>query len=156
MAGKSLNKVQLIGRLGKDPELRYTSNGAAVTTLSIATSESYKEGDEWKERTEWHQAVLWNRLAEIAGEYLSKGSQVYLEGRLQTRSWDDKDGNKRYTTEVVVRDMILLGGRGDASSQSHRPPHPADSYTPTGVPQADEVAEDQLPPEEPPRDDIPF
>ncbi|MBD3307638.1 single-stranded DNA-binding protein [candidate division KSB3 bacterium] len=129
MAGKSLNKVQIIGNLGADPELRYTSNGLAVATLNVATNERWKpsDSDEWQERTEWHRIVAWGKLAEIAGEYLAKGRQVYIEGRLQTRSWEDKDGIKRYTTEIVTRDLILLGGRGDGPSQSQRPPHPADS-----------------------------
>ena len=157
MAGKSLNKVQIIGHLGADPELRYTSNGLAVATMNIATNERFKppDSEEWQERTEWHRVVAWGKQAEIAGEYLAKGRQVYIEGRLQTRSWDDKDGNKRYTTEVVVRDIILLGGRGEGASQSQRPPHPADSYTPSGVSHADEVVEDQGPPDIP-HDDIPF
>ncbi len=128
MAGKSLNKVQIIGNLGADPELRYTTNGTAVATLNIATNERFKRGDEWQERAEWHRVVLWDKLAELAGQYLSKGGKVYIEGRLQTRSWDDKDGIKRYTTEIVGRDMIFLSGRGDSSSQGSYPPHPADTY----------------------------
>jgi len=129
MAGKSLNKVQLIGHLGKDPELRYTSNGQAVATFSLATNESYKPAgsEEWQEKTEWHNIVAWGRLAEIASEYLNKGKQAYIEGRLQTRSWDDQNGMKRYTTEVVANDLILLGGRGE-SGGNVRPPHPADTY----------------------------
>lgn len=164
MAGKSLNKAQIIGHLGADPELRYTSNGLAVATLNVATNERFKssDSDEWQERTEWHRIVAWGRLAEIAGEYLSKGRQVFVEGRLQTRSWEDQDGNKRYTTEIVARDMILLGGRGDMPS-SGRPPHPAESYQPTGASQADEASEEPPEPsDEPPEpsdepgEDIPF
>ena len=159
MAGKSLNKVQVIGHLGADPELRYTANGVAVATFSVATNESYKnDNDEWQERTEWHNIVAWRRLAEIAGEYLSKGRQVYIEGRLQTRSWEGQDGVKRYTTEIVVRDIILLGGRGDMPSTG-RPPHPADTYEPTGISQADEVSEASAPSDEPPGEpgeEIPF
>jgi single-strand DNA-binding protein len=159
MAGKSLNKVQIIGHLGADPELRYTSNGLAVATLNIATNERFKAGDseEWQERTEWHRVVAWGKLAEIAGEYLAKGRQVYVEGRLQTRSWEDKEGLKRYTTEVVTRDIILLGSKGDMPSGG-RPPHPADAYTPTGVSRKDESAENQAPPDMPevPEEDIPF
>jgi single-strand DNA-binding protein len=115
MAGKSLNKVQLIGNLGKDPEVKYTASGTAVARLALATNERYKDkGGEWQDRTEWHNVVLWQRLAEIAGEYLKKGSKVYIEGRLQTRSWDDKTTNqKKYMTEVVAGDLILLGGRGE-------------------------------------------
>jgi single-strand DNA-binding protein len=115
MAGKSLNKVQLIGNLGKDPEVKYTPQGTPVAKLTIATNERYKDKNgEWQDRTEWHNVVLWQRLAEIAGEYLKKGGKVYIEGRLQTRSWDDKQtGQKKYMTEVVGSDVILLGGRGE-------------------------------------------
>jgi single-strand DNA-binding protein len=157
MAGRSLNKVQIIGNLGKDPELRYTSNGVAVATLSIATNERFKNStsDEWQERTEWHRVVAWARLAEVAGEYLAKGRQVYIEGRLQTRSWEDRDGNKRYTTEIVARDLILLGGRGDSGGSGGFPPHPADTYSPTGASQTDEVQESP-PPGDTPDEEIPF
>src|SRR5208337_2634387 len=98
MAGKSLNRVQLIGNLGKDPEVKYTPQGTPVAKLTIATNERFKDkGGEWQDRTEWHNVVLWQRLAEIAGEYLKKGGKVYIEGRLQTRSWDDKtSGQKKY------------------------------------------------------------
>ena len=113
MAGKSLNRVQLIGNLGKDPEVKYTPQGTPVAKLTIATNERFKDkAGEWQDRTEWHNVVLWQRLAEIAGEYLKKGGKVYIEGRLQTRSWDDKtSGQKKYMTEVVGSDLILLGGR---------------------------------------------
>ncbi len=115
MAGKSLNRVQLIGNLGKDPEVKYTPSGTPVAKLTIATNERFKDkSGEWQDRTEWHNVVLWQRLAEIAGEYLKKGGKVYIEGRLQTRSWDDKQTNqKKYMTEVVASDLILLGGRGE-------------------------------------------
>jgi len=115
MAGKSLNRVQLIGNLGKDPEVKFTPSGTPVAKLTIATNERFKDkGGEWQDRTEWHNVVLWQRLAEIAGEYLKKGGKVYIEGRLQTRSWDDKtSGQKKYMTEVVGTDLILLGGRGE-------------------------------------------
>jgi single-strand DNA-binding protein len=115
MAGKSLNRVQLIGNLGKDPEVKYTPQGTPVAKLTLATNERYKDKNgEWQDRTEWHNVVLWQRLAEIAGEYLKKGGKVYIEGRLQTRSWDDKQtGQKKYMTEVVASDLILLGGRGE-------------------------------------------
>ena len=114
MAGRSLNKVQLIGHLGKDPEIKYTPQGTPVARITIATNERWKDKDgNWQDRTEWHNVVLWQRMAEIAGEYLKKGRQVFIEGRLQTRSWDDKQsGQKKYMTEVVANDMILLGGRG--------------------------------------------
>ncbi len=115
MAGKSLNRVQLIGNLGKDPEVKYTPQGTPVAKITIATNERFKDKDgNWQDRTEWHNVVLWQRLAEIAGEYLKKGGKVYIEGRLQTRSWDDKtSGQKKYMTEVVASDLILLGGRGE-------------------------------------------
>ena len=114
---KSVNKVILVGNLGKDPEVKYTPSGSAVAKFSIATSYRYKDKNEqWQEQTEWHNIVAWARLAEIAGEYLKKGSKVYVEGRLQTRSWDDKNTNqKRYMTEVVVNDLVLLGGRGESA-----------------------------------------
>ena len=120
MAGKSLNKVQLIGNLGKDPEVKYTPQGTPVAKITLATNERFKDKDgQWQDRTEWHNVVLWQRLAEIAGEYLKKGGKVYIEGRLQTRSWDDKtSGQKKYMTEVVASDLILLGGRGEGSSEA--------------------------------------
>ena len=115
MAGKSLNRVTLIGNLGKDPEVKYTPSGTPVAKITLATNERFKDKNgEWQDRTEWHNVVLWQRLAEIAGEYLKKGGKVYIEGRLQTRSWDDKQTNqKKYMTEVVASDLILLGGRGE-------------------------------------------
>jgi single-strand DNA-binding protein len=109
---RGVNKVILIGNLGQDPELRYTGSGTAVCNMRLATSETYKDRDgNQVENTEWHTVVAWSRLAEICGEYLKKGSQVYFEGQLQTRQWEDKDGNTRYTTEVKVREMTMLGGR---------------------------------------------
>ncbi len=115
MAGKSVNKVILVGNLGKDPEVKYTPSGTPVAKLTLATNERFKDkSGEWQDRTEWHNVVLWQRLAEIAGEYLKKGGKVYIEGRLQTRSWDDKtSGQKKYMTEVVASDLVLLGGRGE-------------------------------------------
>ena len=118
---KSVNKVILVGNLGKDPEVKYTPQGTAVAKVTVATSSSYKDktSGEWQETTEWHNVVLWQRLAEIAGEYLKKGSKVYIEGRLQTRSWDDKQtGQKKYMTEVVANELVLLGGRGEGGSGS--------------------------------------
>jgi len=110
----SLNKVMLIGNLGKDPEMRYTTSGQAVTGFSLATSEKFKgKSGEWEERTEWHNITLWGKLAEIAGEYLSKGKTVYIEGRLQTRKWQDKSGNDRYTTEIVGEKMQMLSPKGE-------------------------------------------
>ena len=108
MAGKSVNKVILIGNLGKDPEVKYTPQGTPVAKITLATNERFKGKDgNWQDRTEWHNVVLWQRLAEIAGEYLKKGGKVYIEGRLQTRSWDDKtSGQKKYMTEVVANDLV--------------------------------------------------
>ena len=112
---KSVNKVILIGNLGKDPEVKYTPQGTAVAKFSLATNERYKDkAGEWQDRTEWHNIVCWQRLAEIAGEYLKKGRSVYIEGRLQTHSWDDKQsGQKKYMTEIVANDLVLLGGKGE-------------------------------------------
>ncbi len=146
MAG--VNKVILVGRLGADPEVRYTSNGAAVATFRMATSESWTNKDgERQERTEWHKIVAWRKLAEICAEYLSKGKQVYIEGRLQTREWEDKDGVKRWTTEITAQNMQMLGSPGDKAStgQTPIPPHPGDA---TAHKDADSTA--------PEDDDIPF
>lgn len=132
----SLNKVMLIGNLGKDPEVRYTTSGQAVASFSLATSEKFKnKNGETEERTEWHRVVLWGRLAEIAGEYLSKGKTVYIEGRLQTRKWTDRDGNERYTTEIVADRMLMLGNRQKEASdkaemEAAGPPLPTDGEVP--------------------------
>ena len=111
---RGVNKVILVGNLGKDPESRYMPNGKAVTNFSVATSESWKDKQtgEQREQTEWHNIVMYERLAEIAAEYLKKGSQVYLEGRLRTRKWQDKEGRDRYTTEIIANEMQMLGSRG--------------------------------------------
>lgn len=112
----SVNKVILVGRLGKDPETRYMTNGEAVTNATLATSENWKDkSGEKQEKTEWHNLVFYRRLAEIAGEYLKKGSQVYIEGKLQTRKWQDKNGQDRYTTEILVNEMQMLGGKSGSS-----------------------------------------
>jgi single-strand DNA-binding protein len=142
MAG--INKVILIGRLGSDPEVRYTPSGVAVANFSIATSEEWKDKDsgERRERTEWHRIVAWRRLGEICGEYLSKGKQVYIEGRLQTRDWEDRDGNKRYTTEIIASDVQFLGTR-----DSSEPARPRGSSS-TDI--------QGMPPQGPGDDDIPF
>ncbi len=168
MATRSLNKVMLIGHLGKDPELRYTTNGQAVATFDVATSESWTDNNnQTQERTEWTRVVAWGKLGEIAGEFLAKGKQVYIEGRLQTRSWEDQNGVKRYTTEVNARELIMLGGRGEGAQGGARPPHPADSYD-TGAPAAAPThtgpaaaKTNAAPPASPapdamPEDDIPF
>lgn len=111
---RGVNKVTLIGNLGNDPELRSTQSGSAVANITLATSESWrdKETQETKERVEWHRVIFFGRLAEVVNEYLRKGSQVYVEGRIQTRKWQDKDGNDRYTTEIVANEMQMLGSRG--------------------------------------------
>src|SRR5512137_1025149 len=114
----SLNKVMLIGNLGKDPEVRYTASGAAVASFSIATSDKIKnKNGEWEDKTEWHNIVLWNKLAEIAKEYLTKGKTVYIEGRLQTRKWQDRDGKDRYTTEIVGEKMQMLSTKGEGGGR---------------------------------------
>jgi len=117
---RGINKVILVGNLGADPETRYMPSGSAVTNLSIATSESWKDkqSGEQKERTEWHKVAMFNRLAEIAAEYLRKGSQVYIEGKLRTRKWQDRDGNDRWTTEIIADEMQMLGGRGGAGGSA--------------------------------------
>ena len=116
MAG--VNKVILVGNLGRDPEIRYTPDGTAVANFSIATSREWNDRNtgEKRKQVEWHRIVAFRRLAEICGEYLSKGSQIYIEGHLQTREWDDKDGNKRYTTEIVANQMQMLGSRSSANT----------------------------------------
>jgi single-strand DNA-binding protein len=140
----SLNKVILIGNLGKDPETRYTSTGSPVTNFSIATTEKWtsKDGNK-EEKTEWHRVVTFGKQAEICSEYLSKGRQVYVEGRLQTRSWDDKDGNKRYTTEIVAHQVLMLGKRDDYASPDRQSQQNQNSNPDQGGGQAD-------------TDDVPF
>lgn len=135
MASRSVNKTILIGNLGKDPELRYTSSGVAVATFSLATNESWKDPEgNLQERTQWHNIVAWRKLAEICGEYLKKGGKIYIEGRLQYRNYDDKNGVKRYVTEIVMDEMVMLdsrgsGGGGGSASDSGAPPAPEE---PTG------------------------
>ena len=121
---RGINKVILIGNLGRDPETRYTQGGSAVTTFSLATSDQWRdrETNEQQERTEWHRVVCFARLGEIAGQYLRRGSKCYIEGRLQTRSWEDREGQTRYTTEIVARDMQMLDSRGDSSGSYPPPP----------------------------------
>src|SRR5213082_2561600 len=111
---KNVNKVILVGNLGKDPEVKDTTNGVPVAKFSVATNERYKaKAGEWQDRTEWHNIVAWQRLAEIVGEYVKKGNKLYIEGRLQTSSWEDKQsGEKKYRTEIIAHDLVLLGGRG--------------------------------------------
>jgi single-strand DNA-binding protein len=139
----SLNKVMLIGNLGKDPEVRYTTSGQGVASFSIATTEKYKnKSGDWEEKTEWHNIVLWGKLAEVAKDYLSKGKTAYIEGRLQTRKWQDKDGRDRYTTEIVGDRLQLLSPKGDgARAAGGRDGHePTAAYDdPVGYNQEDDI-----------------
>ena len=146
MARSGINKVIIVGNLGQDPEIKYTAGGAAVTTLSIATSDSWKDKDSGmdQERTEWHRVVLWRKLAEIAGEYLKKGSKVYIEGQLQTRKWE-QEGQTRYTTEIIARDMQFLDSRGSSNTSSTQKSSEMNDQSAADVP--DSAIDD---------DDIPF
>ncbi|MGI9174980.1 MAG: single-stranded DNA-binding protein [Rhodothermales bacterium] len=162
---RGINKVILIGNLGQDPELRYTGSGTAVCNLRLATNESYKDSDgNLVEKTEWHSIVAWSRLAEICGEYLKKGSQVYFEGSLQTRQWEDREGNTRYTTEVKAREMMMLSGRGEGSDGSNEyDQRPQQRQQPSGgSPQQQQAQRQQQPQQQEddytfePDDDLPF
>jgi single-strand DNA-binding protein len=142
---RGVNKVILIGNLGKDPEIRYTTGGQAVANFTIATSDSYTNKDgEKQENTEWHKIVAWGRLAEICGEYLTKGRMVYIEGSLRTRSWEDKEGNTRWTTEVVARSMEMLSSQGSRSESPSKDSSSAEGDF--------EIADDSFSTD----DDIPF
>jgi len=153
---RGVNKVILVGNLGADPETRYTASGAAITNINIATSESWKDKQtgENQERTEWHRVVFFNRLAEIAGEYLRKGSQVYVEGSLRTRKWQGQDGQDRYTTEIVANEMQMLGSRGGEASarpagggfRDNKPTPSSQSSDRSSPPEMDDnFAEDDIP-----------
>ena len=145
-----INKVILIGNLGKDPEIKHTASGAAIVNATLATNESWKGKDgERQERTEWHRLVFFGKLAEIVGEYLTKGSQIYVEGRIQTRTWEDNEGKTRYTTEIVGNNMQMLGSKG-GSEQSESAPEPRQAAprktqqaAPTG--KADPEFDDDIP-----------
>ena len=141
---RGINKVILVGNLGADPETRYMPSGSAVTNLSVATSESWKDKQtgEQKDRTEWHKVVMFDRLAEIAAEYLRKGSQVYIEGKLQTRKWQDRDGNDRWTTEVRANEMQMLGGRGGAGGAAPMGSDSRPSSSPPPQPGPDDFDDD--------------
>lgn len=144
---RGLNKVMLIGNLGADPEIKYTPGGTAVANLRLATAENRKNKDgDWEETTEWHRVVMFGKQAEICKDYLRKGSKIYVEGRLQTRSWDDQNGQKKYSTEIVGSQMMMLDQRQDSSSH-------ASSSRNTGSSGYDEAPPDDLPV---PDDDLPF
>ncbi len=148
-----LNKAILIGNLGADPETRYMQDGTCVCNIRIATTERFKNRNgEKQERTEWHRVVLWGKLGEIANQYLHKGSQVYIEGRIETRKWQDRDGNDRYTTEIRARDMKMLGGRG--ADEAPRPSRQEESPAAASAddPFSDAPAFNNVPAD----DDIPF
>ncbi|MEQ4896309.1 single-stranded DNA-binding protein [Proteus vulgaris] len=154
MASKGVNKVLLIGHLGQDPEMRYRPNGDAVTNITLATSDSWKDkqSGETKERVEWHRVVIFGKLAEIAGEYLRKGSQVYIEGQLQTRKWQDQNGQDRYSTEIVVNingSMQMLSNNNQTSSQKSQPSPHQHRWSPQQSPKHNEPPMDF-------DDDIPF
>jgi single-strand DNA-binding protein len=152
---KSVNKVILIGNLGKDPEVKYTASGMAIARFSLATTDRVKDKDgNWQDRTEWHNLVAFQRTAEIAGEYLKKGSKAYIEGRLHSDSWDDKEtGQKKYRTEIIINDLVLLGGRdaggeggggragSGKSSFDQRTPEPEPSSAPSGA----EITDEDIP-----------
>ena len=148
----SVNKVILVGHLGKDPEIRYTGNSIPVASFSLATTEYYKDKNgNRQEITEWHNIVAWRSLAELSEKYLKKGKQLYVEGKLRTRSWDDKEGNKRYTTEVIADNFVLLGKKeGDAGQEGSQPKAEATAQQAVGVEQA--PTPDQIPID----DDLPF
>jgi single-strand DNA-binding protein len=146
---KSVNKVILVGRLGRDPELKYTASGVPFCRFSMATDDSWndKGTGERQERTEWHNIVAWDRLAEICNQYLTKGKLIYIEGALQTREWDDQEGNKRKTTEVRARDMVMLsGGAGDSAGGGQRRAVAAEgSSAPSGVGGTSTITDDDIP-----------
>lgn len=132
---RGINKAIVVGNLGQDPETRYMPSGVAVTNISVATSESWKDKEtgEQKDRTEWHKVSAFGRLAEIMSEYLRKGSQVYIEGKIRTRKWQDKDGNDRWTTEIIADEMQMLGGRGESDHQhAERPLKQQENTYPEG------------------------
>lgn len=141
---RGINKVILVGHLGQDPEVKYMPSGQAVCNITLATTDSWtdKNSGEKVEKTEWHRVVFFRRLAEIAGEYLRKGSQVYVEGRLQTRKWQDQGGNDRYTTEIVANDMQMLGSKGSTAVTREAPPAPESQQTASSSASGDEFDDD--------------
>lgn len=149
MASRGINKVILIGNLGADPEVRYMPNGQAVANLTLATSETWKDKDtgETKEQTEWHRLVFYRRLAEIVGEYLRKGSKIFVEGKIRTRKWNDQSGQERYTTEIIVDEMQMLGGVNESAGGFKPSAAKSSAPSPSGQPEASTTEFD---------DDIPF
>src|SRR5579864_3085278 len=145
---KSVNKVILVGNVGKDPEVRYTPSGTPVAKFSLATNENFKgRSDEWQERTEWHNIVAWQRLAEIVGEYVQKGSKLYIEGKLQTSSWEDKQsGERKYRTEIVARELVLLGPR-ESNGERERASHDTrnESAMQPAHPRSAEITDEDIP-----------
>ncbi|MCP4201849.1 MAG: single-stranded DNA-binding protein [bacterium] len=135
---RGLNKVQIIGNLGRDPDIRYTRSGTCVANCSVAVNEQWTKDGEKQERVEWVRCVLWNKVGEIAEKYLHKGDQIYFEGRLQTREWEDKSGNKRQTTEVNVDTMLMLGSKGGPNARVEQPVHP-DGAQAAGPEETDDV-----------------
>jgi single-strand DNA-binding protein len=157
MAQRSLNKVLLLGNIGRDPEVRYTASGKAVATFTLATSQRWRDQDgNDQERTEWHRIVAWGRLGEICGEYLSKGKQIFIEGRIQSREWEDQDGNKRTTVEVIANDMIMLGGGGYSSRDVDETTSRPSSRQPRSQAESPKRSDDSRSYPPPPEDDIPF
>jgi len=144
LMAKSVNKVILIGNLGKDPDIKYTPGGIPVAKFSLATNERYKDkSGEWQDRTEWHSLVAFQRTAEIIGEYVKKGSKIYIEGRLQTSSWEDKQsGEKKYRTEIIVNDLVLLSGRGDYDAEGRSRSAAASGPAASGMDQRPSPTED--------------
>ena len=143
MASRGINKVILVGNCGQDPEVKHLPSGGAVTNMSIATSDTWKDKQtgQQQERTEWHRVVFFNRVAEIAGEYLKKGSKVYIEGKLQTRKWQDQEGNDRYSTEIVANEMQMLDSRADGArnDEASQPAHPSPSADANSVDFDDDI-----------------
>jgi single-strand DNA-binding protein len=139
-----INKAILVGNLGRDPEIRYTASGMAVANFSIATTERWKDKNtgEMQDKTEWHKIVAWGKLGEICGEYLSKGRQVYIEGKIQTKQWEDKEGNKRYTTEIVANEMKMLGSKDSGTGQKSAGPAAVPEYS---GPPLTEDKDDEIP-----------
>jgi single-strand DNA-binding protein len=145
---RGVNKAIILGSLGQDPDIRYTAGGAAVANISIATNEQWKdkESGEMQERTEWHRVVFFGRLAEIVGEYLRKGSQVYVEGRIQTRKWQDKEGKDRYTTEIVANEMQMLGSKsGGTTASFDQSPQPQQSAPAAPAASSNDDFDDDIP-----------